>query len=184
MLPNSDFPALYPDNLLDTPRPLESERVWHVMHTKSRQEKSLARELFQYEIPYYLPAVKQTKVYGRRKISSTIPVFPSYVFVSCTEEERVTCLTTKRIVRVLSVVEADRLQSDLVQLRRLIESGAPLTLESRLSPGARVRIKRGPFVGMEGSVIVRRGKRRVFVAVEFLQKGASVAVEDYMLESA
>jgi hypothetical protein len=35
---------------------------------------------------------------------------------------------------------------------------------------------------MEGSVLVRRGETRLLVAIDFLQRGASVAIEDYMLE--
>ena len=68
-------------------------------------------------------------------------------------------------------------------IHRLIDSGAPLTVESRLARGDRVRIRSGPLAGLEGTVLSRRGIRRLTVSVDFLQQGASVAVEDYMLET-
>ena len=182
MVAGSEFPALFPQNLLELETVSESERDWRAIHTKPRQEKALARDLWGYEIPYYLPLVPQTKVYRRRRVTSLLPLFPSYVFVCCTDVERVNCLTTNRVTQFLEVSDQERLRLDLNQFRHLIESGAPLTIESRLVPGNRVRIKHGPLAGMEGEIVSRRGERRLFIAVDFLQRGASIAVDDFMVE--
>src|SRR3954469_20570981 len=40
---------------------------WHVLHTKSRQEKILSEDLLALEIPHYLPLVKSVRYYGKRK---------------------------------------------------------------------------------------------------------------------
>jgi len=64
----------------------------------------------------------------------------------------------------------------------LIASGAPLTLESRLAPGDRVRVRRGPLVDLEGTVLSRRGQTRLLIAVNFLQQGASVEIDDFLLD--
>ena len=71
---------------------------------------------------------------------------------------------------------------ELEQVYRLISSGVPLTVEQRLAPGNRVRVKHGALAGMEGIVRVRRGKTRLIVTVSFLQQGASVEVDDFNLE--
>jgi transcription antitermination factor NusG len=76
-------------------------------------------------------------------------------------------------------------QSDIYPdtlLHRLIASGVPLTPEARLEPGMKVRIRSGPFEGIEGTVTERRGKDTLFVAVHFLQQGVSVALGDYETE--
>ena len=49
-------------------------------------------------------------------------------------------------------------------------------------PGNRVRVRRGPLAGLEGAVLVRRGQTRLLVQVNFLQKGASVEIDDFLLE--
>jgi transcriptional antiterminator RfaH len=71
---------------------------------------------------------------------------------------------------------------DLRQLRQLIAVGAPLTVESRLGPGQQVRVRQGPFAGLEGTVLKRRGKSRLLVSINFLQQGASVEIEDFLLD--
>jgi transcriptional antiterminator RfaH len=51
-----------------------------------------------------------------------------------------------------------------------------------LQPGALVQIIRGPLAGLEGKIL-RRGKRLTFVIeVHFLQRGASVEIDRWMIE--
>ena len=109
-----------------------------------------------------------------------------FVFRLCvsfgSDEERGRSLTTNRLSRILAVGDGDSLLHDLRQLQLLIASGLPLTLERRLAPGVRVRVRRGPLEGLEGTVLERRGQTRLLVSVNFLQQGASIDIDDFMLE--
>ena len=175
-------PSLYPEMLLDEP-PLDvADRHWFALYTKARQEKSLARELLKHRIPFYLPLVKKANISRGRKRISQMPLFGGYLFLFGAEEERVRCLATNRISRVLAVERPDELVFDLRQFRRLIAANAPLTIEARLAPGRRVRVRQGAFAGLEGTVLKRRGETRLLVAINFLQKGASVEIDDFLLE--
>jgi len=175
-------PVLYPEFLLDETTREESQRRWWVLYTKARQEKALARDLFGYQVPYYLPLISKRTMCRGRTFNSSIPLFAGYVFLYGSEQERVVSLTTNRISRVLAVRDPDGLVRDLRQFRRLIASGAPLTIESRLAAGNRVRIRHGTLAGLEGTVLRRRGETRLLVSVNFLQQGASIEIEDYLLE--
>jgi hypothetical protein len=64
----------------------------------------------------------------------------------------------------------------------MIDAGKPLTIESKLARGRRVRVRSGSMRGLEGTVLERRGQTRLLVAIDFLQQGASMAIEDYLLE--
>ncbi len=180
--------TVFPADLLQMPEALTEAspggglRQWWVLYTKSRQEKSLARDLLSYQIPFYLPLVKTNKVYRKWKVSTYLPLFSGYVFLFGSEEERGRSLTTNRLSRILPVQDGDSLRYDLHQLQLLIASGAPLTLEGRLAPGVRVRVRRGLLEGLEGTVLQRRGQTRLLVSVNFLQQGASVEIDDFMLE--
>ena len=175
-------PNIYPETLLDDPVAEPSDRRWWVLYTKARQEKAVSRDLLGYEIPFYLPLVKKESVSRGRRRSSFIPLFAGYVFLYGSEEERTRSLTTNRISRVLSVDHPELFLHDLRQFRQLIATDAPLTIESRLVPGDRVRVLHGSFAGLEGTVLKRRGKTRLLVCVNFLQQGASVEVDDFLLE--
>jgi len=175
-------PSLFPETLLEACIRETSDHRWWVLYTKARQEKSLARDLYAFRIPFYLPLIKKTTVAKGRKRQSFAPLFSGYIFLHATEAERIKSMTTNRISRILTVNDPDQLVHDLVQLRRLIASDAPLSLEQQLAPGDKVRVKQGALMGMEGTVMVRRGVTRLLVSVNFLQQGASIEVEDYLLE--
>jgi len=160
----------------------DDERIWQVLYTKARQEKAVARELLRAEVPFYLPLIPKTAMRRGRRSTSYLPLFTGYVFLLGNEEERVRALKTNRLSRILPVEQPEQLIHDLRQIEQLIAAEAPLTIEERLQPGDQVRVISGPFAGLEGTVLVRRGRRRLLVAVNFLQQGASVEIDDFMLE--
>lgn len=185
----AEEPLMYPNNLLDgldglwDGLDMETERRrWWSLYTKARQEKALGRQLLRYRIPFYLPLVTTRRMYRGRKLVSRCPLFAGYVFVFGTEEERVRCLTTQRVSRILNVVDGQSLACDLKQIQRLIEADAPLTVERRLETGRRVRICSGPFCGLEGTVVSRTGTTRLIVAVNFLQQGVSLEIDNFLIE--
>ena len=178
-------PTMLPDDLMSiaTDR-LAAGETWWVMHTLARQEKELTRRLRSLQIAHYCPLVKhRTKSAAGRIRVSHVPLFSSYVFVLGDESARYRSLTTKCVAQCLQVADAPRMTFDLSQIKRLIDSNAPLTPEARLQPGRRVRIRSGPMMGLEGVVTKRRGKDWLVISLAFLQQGASVLLEDYQVEA-
>ena len=43
-------------------------------------------------------------------------------------------------------------------------------------------MKSGSLMGLEGTILARRGEDRLVVAVEFLQQGVSVLISDFQVE--
>ncbi len=75
-------PTVYPDPLLSRPEPaICPEARWHVLHTKPRQEKSLARDLLDKGVPFYLPVIGHKRSIHGRVMTSLIPLFDGYVFL-------------------------------------------------------------------------------------------------------
>ncbi|MBN1393558.1 MAG: antitermination protein NusG [Pirellulales bacterium] len=176
-------PSLYPETLLDRLPGESPDRRWYAVYTKARQEKALARELLKHDVPFYLPLIKKINVSrGGRRRASLAPLFAGYLFLFGAESERIKALTTNRVSRVLAAEDPERLLFDLRQLRQLIAADAPLTIERRLSAGRPVRVRRGAFAGLEGTVVKRRGETRLLISVDFLQQGASVEIDDFLLE--
>jgi transcriptional antiterminator RfaH len=171
-------PDQFPEDLFADERPPHAgERLWWVLHTRPRQEKSLARVLHEAKIPFYLPVIpRQLQVRGRR-LTAHIPLFPGYVFLLGDRNERHKALTTHRVVRTLDVPEPERLWEDLRQIRRLIDTGAPIMPEDRLAPGMLVEIRRGPLAGIKGRIIRTATGRRFVVQIDFIQRGASVLLD-------
>ena len=174
--------SLFPETLLESAELPSAGGQWTVLYTKPRQEKSLARDLLRQTVPFYLPLVKRTLQYGRRQITSFAPLFGGYLFMVGSESQRAVSWATNRVLRILPVNDSAQLIADLRQVQRLIAANVPLTVESRLQAGQKVRVRSGAFAGVEGIVLRRRGEIRLLVSVNFLQQGASVEIEDFRLE--
>jgi transcriptional antiterminator RfaH len=177
-------PDIFPAELLDESLGhAATAGSWWAMYTMARREKELMRRLRAMEIAFYSPLVhKRARSPSGRVRESYVPLFASYVFVFGGENQRHKALATNCISRCLSVPDGARLVCDLRQIRHLIELDAPLTVEARIEPGRRVRVRWGPMAGLEGTVVKRRGRDWLVVAVEFLGQGASVLLEDFQVE--
>ena len=185
-------PDIYPDDLLDAccaemPGVANAEAAgetarWWALYTLPRREKDLMRRLRAQQIAFYGPVVpKSTRAPSGRTRVSHVPLFTGYVFLYGTDDERRLSLTTGCVSRCLEVPDPELLVRDLRRIRQLIESGEALTPERRLEPGRRVTVREGSLQGLEGVIIKRHGKSRLLVAVEFLQQGASVLLEDLLV---
>jgi len=174
--------SLFPHNLLSDFTTIPSERRWWAVYTRSRMEKSLARQLLAMEVPFYLPLIPKTNRIAGRTVKSLLPLFGGYLFMYGNDEERIRALETKRVAHIWQSQQADEMTRDLQNVQTLIESGVPLTPEGRLQPGDRVRVKTGLLMGLEGVVVSRRGEDRLLIAVNFLQQGVSIQISDFQVE--
>lgn len=175
-------PNIFPQELLTAEHHESAPTSWWVLHTKPRQEKAVARELLARETPFYLPLMVSTSLIRGRRMEAYVPLFSGYVFMLGTEEHRFNALKTNRLANLLPVTDGEQLRCDLAQIQQLIATRSFVTLEQRIGPGRRVRVKSGSLKGLEGIVTERRKKRHLIVVVRFLQQGASVELEDWQLE--
>ena len=174
---------LCPIDLL-TSCPSSSDAKWWALYTMSRQEKQLMRKLAAQKVSFYCPIIeKKYRSPAGRQRTSFVPLFANYVFMYGNEEARHFALTTNTISRCLEVENGESFRSDLLQLETLIALGEPITLESRLQPGAKVKVKSGPMKGASGVVCQRKGVDRLIIFVNFLQQGASVELNDWEVET-
>jgi transcription antitermination factor NusG len=172
----------FPETLLDESNSaLPPGHRWWVFHVRPRQEKSLARELHKKQVPFFLPLISRRWRSNGRLMTSHVPLFAGYVFSRSDHDGRLAALSTGRIVHSLDVADQDQLCRDLKQIHRLLLSGTTVTPESRLTPGTAVEIGSGPLMGMRGKIIRRASGRRFLVEVDFIRRGASVLLDDYVL---
>ncbi len=150
---------------------------WWVAHTKPRQEKALAADLWSTDVQPYVPLgvrVTRSRKTGRTS-KSTIPIFPGYLFFCGTQQDRERALKTQRIVTVLSVHDQDQLIDELRQIHRILSSGRGYQTHQSVKVGQVVKILNGPLMGLQGIVSGRRSSVRFVLNVHML--GQSVIVD-------
>lgn len=148
---------------------------WHVLHLRPRTEKKVAELCTTYGIEHFLPLRDETKIYQRRKVNVKKPLFPGYVFASFDHEQRIYLHRTNHVVRLLVPENESLFLRDLEQIRLALLADPRLEAEMDYRKGRRVRIKAGPFAGIEGVFDTSRGRTQVRLNVELI--GQSVALD-------
>jgi transcription antitermination factor NusG len=175
---------LHPEDLLSRDRLHEAPgQRWWALYTLSRREKDLMRRLLLRGVAFYGPTIpRRFRTPKGRIFTSYVPLFPNYVFLYGTEDDRYTAISLGCVSKCIRVTNGAELAQDLSGIWRLTQGNAPLSTESRFESGRRVRVRAGPFRGCEGFILYRNGQTRLVVAVNFLQQGASLVIEDCDVE--
>jgi transcription antitermination factor NusG len=180
---------MHTTSLLDSPElhqdasvPAADQVAWHVLRTRSRQEKCVAAALEARNIHCFLPMTQQVRYYGRRKIRRAMPLFPGYVFLNGRIEDTWAAERTRRVVQTLRVTDQQRLAHELDQIRLALQAEAPLGPARYLRQGMRVVVRAGPFAGLEGVIEHVAPKNRLTLQIDALAVGASLEIDGDLLE--
>ena len=155
---------------------------WHVLHTSSRQEKILSDTLRVMKVPHFLPLVRQTRYYGKRKASIEAPLFPSYVFLFSNLEDAYQADRTGRVARIIPVPDQQELDNELRNLYLALSKNAELDRFPLLKNGVRVEVRSGPFRGLQGVIEDRSQANRLFLKVQMLGTAARMQIDAALLD--
>jgi transcription antitermination factor NusG len=148
---------------------------WYVVYTRPRHEKRVVEQCQQRGVVTFLPLYSAERVWKSRKAQVELPVFPTYIFVHMSLEERLKVLTIPSAISLVSFQGAPAAVPD-EQIEALSNAIARGKVEPHeyLQPGKRVRINGGPFAGLEGVIV--RGEKHVRFVVSFHWMCRSVCV--------
>jgi transcriptional antiterminator NusG len=155
---------------------------WHVLQTLPRQEKVLSRDLGARNIEHFLPLREQVRSYGRRKLSSHLPLFPGYLFLHGTIEEAYIADRTQRVVRLIQVADQRQLHAELENIRLALNGGLTLDPYPYLRAGIRVVVTRGPLKGLEGLIEDKPSPDRLILQIDLLGRAVSMEIDAAVLE--
>ena len=166
---------------------MEEKRVegWYCARTKPKHEHIAAANLEkQLSLEVFLPRLRVERVTRRGVVCSTDPLFPCYLFIRCQPEM---FGSIRYVAGVSSLVNFGGVipavpDAVVCDLRACFESGQPLSVESRLLPGAEVAIAEGAFRGLAGVVLrMLPSRQRVELLLDILGRQTVVEVDRHMV---
>jgi transcription antitermination factor NusG len=158
------------------------EGTWWVAHTKARVEKALAWEMIAKGVSYFLPMALKTTYSGGRKRKVMSTVFPSYVFFCGTTEVRHWVMTTNRVCQTILVAQREQFVSELEAIDRVLQSKIEVDLYPFATVGRRCRVRQGPMMGIEGTIVRTHDVTRLVLQVSMLGQGAALEISPDLLE--
>jgi transcription termination/antitermination protein NusG len=159
-----------------------NEYRWFVLHTRSRQEKTVAADLLALGVDFFLPLMTRARYYGRRKRSVELPLFSGYVFVRGAHEQVYSIDRAKRLVGIIRVPIQQQLNWELGNLHLAIANKVVLDPYPMLKKGARVEVRSGPLRGLQGTIESHGSASRLVLQVEMLGRAVSLEVDASLLD--
>ena len=148
---------------------------WFVLYTKPRHEKKIVAQLETIKICNFLPIVKRLRTWSDRRKYVDTPLFPSYVFVKL--ENIQSYFKSLEINGVLHYVRTGKQIAQINEaiinnLKFIISNSSDNIMVSseNIYPGKTLYIREGPFTGFCCEVIQHKGKQKILVRVELLQR--------------
>lgn len=155
---------------------------WRVLHTRSRQEKAVASALEADGVEHFLPLVRRTRRYARSKRTVEAPLFPGYVFLRGTREDAFRVIASGRVANLIEASDQLRLDRELGHLRRALAVDGGLDPYPFLCAGRPVRVRSGPFKGVEGLVERYDPGSRLILQIHTLGRAASLEIDPALLD--
>ena len=160
----------------------EFKGTWWVVHTKSRNEKAIAKEIAAKEIHYFLPMSLIVKRQRGRTFKTMLPLFSGYLFFCGNENQRLELLRTNRVANLIEVEDQQKLIEQLLPIERVLQSGMKIIQHKGIKVGQRCRVIAGALAGTEGIVIKNENQIRLVLEVDILGQAACVMVDSEMIE--
>ena len=158
---------------------------WYVAYTFPNAEKSVQRALSKMQIDSFLPLHAQVRHWSDRRKVISVPVFPSYIFISSPHNERYEALGVRGIIKYVSfngkpaIIKDEHIES----IKKMMVGEIQVHEGVNLVAGARIRITEGPFTGAEGILQKVNGRSRLFVLIECLNRSVSVNIQRGMVST-
>jgi transcription antitermination factor NusG len=169
---NSFVPDLVPEG----PR-------WYACYTRARHEKRVDTMMRDRGVETFLPLVARESTWKDRKKLVEWPLFPSYIFGRFPLADAHLVLNIPGVSTLVKPsgrpVPIDDAELENVRLfaEALRQEDVPLEPKPFVAEGMWVEVVAGPFRGVRGVVVERRGRRRVLIGLKAIGQGLEVDLE-------
>ncbi len=170
----------------DPATPVQEERQWYAIRTRSRHEKMVADQLDQLGVENFLPLVKHSRQWSDRVKEVELPLFSGYTFVRVllSSSERLRVLQTHGVAGFVGIncVGTPIPENQIADIRTLLASKVPFEEQPYLRVGQRVRVRGGALDGVEGILAAQNGDNSLVISLEPIQRSLSVRIQGYTVE--
>lgn len=163
---------------------IEADSKWYALYTCSRQEKRVVEQLEKRHVSCFLPLYRSVRRWKDRRKELELALFPGYVFVQVTPQERLPVLKLAGVVRFVSFNgnPVPLPETEMEALINGLRSGSRAEPHPYLTVGRRVRVRSGPLANAEGILIRRKDRFRVVLSLDLIMRSVSVEIDEADIE--
>jgi transcription antitermination factor NusG len=156
---------------------------WFALRLRSNYEQVTGIHLRERGYEQFAPSYKVERRWSDRTKQIDQYLFPGYIFCRFNPNDRLPILTVPGVVDVVGFGKSPQHipDAEIERVRRMVESGLPVTPYPYMEVGQAVLIERGPLSGIEGILVEVKGKTRLVVSVNLLRRSVSAEVDRHSI---
>jgi transcriptional antiterminator NusG len=169
------LPQRFESHLVET----YADQHWFAVRVRSNQERTAIAHLHERGYEQFAPSYKSERRWSDRKKEIEQYLFPGYIFCRFDPGDRLSVLTAPGVVDLVGFgrIPEPIPDQEIERVRRMVESGLLVTPYPFLNVGQAVLIERGPLTGLEGILVEMKGRLRLVVSINLLQRSVSAEVD-------
>ncbi len=159
------------------------EHHWYAAYTAARHEKRVADQVERQRVEYFLPLYETIHRWKDRRAHVSLPLFPGYVFVRIPLRDRLQVLEIPSVASIVGFggIPAPLPDTDIESLRHGL-TRAHAEPHPYLKIGRRVRIKSGPFQGLEGILKRKKDDLRLVLSLDLIMRSIVLDIDGAEVE--
>jgi transcription elongation factor/antiterminator RfaH len=152
---------------------------WYALYTRPRHEKKAYDLLIEKGENAYLPLLKTVRIYKNRKKKVELPLFPSYMFCEFEYKKRFDILETHGIIKIVNFNGEPAIVPNwqIEAMQTMLTNPESLRLENYFRQGELVEVLSGPFKGLQGTVVNKKGESRLVITIDGIMQTLSVEID-------
>ena len=150
--------------------------AWTCVSTRPHWEKRFTRWLMSENIHYFMPTYEKTTVSHRKKRTSVLPLFPSYVFVvgNYTKQDFTRSDAVVRVLKSRNDADNTDINDQLKSIWFMSTRGMQITPVVKPNVGQNIEILDGPLQGTIGIYIKQGRQNCLILEINMLETGVQV----------
>jgi transcription antitermination factor NusG len=158
---------------------IQETPAWFALAVRYQYERRTQQYLVSRGLEALSPFYRVRRNWSDRAKEIELPLFAGYVFCRFNLAQKRVVLDTPGVVKVVGFGgrPAALPDGEIEEIRCVIGSGLAVRPWPYLKAGDRVRVRRGPLRGVEGTLLREKNSMRLIVSVELLQRAISVELD-------
>lgn len=155
------------------------EPHWYAVYTSANHEKRIAEQLMRRGVEHFLPLYESVRRWKDRNVVLQLPLFAGYVFVRMALREKAKVVQIPGIAHLVGFggTPVALPDAEIETLSASLKGGMYAEPHPFLTAGRRVQVKAGALAGMTGTLVERKGKFRLVISIELIQRSLAVQMD-------
>ena len=152
---------------------------WFAIKVRTGAELRIGDSLEKKEFKIFVPTCIEPRPYSDRIKKVRVALFPGYVFSRFGASDKQKLLFTPGVEAVVSTAGVPEPidEEEIGAIIKVVAATAAAEPWPYLKTGDRVRVMFGAFAGVEGILVRERGKDRLVLSVEKVERSMSVEID-------